>query len=241
MQKVFIVCGYVASGKTTVADAISNKFNASVIRTDDLRKGLFPQDFNHESMPSIEVESWIKSQDEKMIDFQQVINPLTDKSEFTQLVKRYAPKIKEQKEQVYEYAFQVLENELGKGNDVLFDATFSSAEMRERVYRVASSNGIKKAYIIQVVCNEEAVVSRLANRVSGNQDTTSNARQINIFRKVKEEFDASQIQNDNPVIGIKRIVYDTGKHTIVYHGKGDKTVEKLKSILFSLSQQYGGT
>ncbi|MDD2274598.1 MAG: AAA family ATPase [Candidatus Pacebacteria bacterium] len=240
---LFIVCGYVASGKTTVANALSVKADLEIIRTDDLRKKLFPKefDFGGGAPPKAEeISLWLKNNPEA--DLQQVLNPLYSLgSAYTDIVSRYSSKMKEQKEKVYDQAFADLDNLLVSGKNVLFDATFSKVDMRNRAYQAAMKNGLKKVYLVQVVCEENIVNSRLAKRRSGEQSTSSNAKEMDVFRRIKKEFDASQIHEDAPDnISIARIVYDTGTHIIQKYGEEDEETERIEGVLSLLSQRYGG-
>jgi predicted kinase len=245
MANVFIACGYVASGKSTMADALAKTAGLTVIRTDDVRKRLFPKEFDfgsvdlNDSESVQKIESWIMNNPEA--DLQQILNPLSCLgSAYAGIVSKHSSKIKEQKNWVYDQAFAELGRLLNAGVDVLFDATFSSAEMRQRVYRVAVENGAKNVYIIQVVCDQNIVEARLARRVSGKQKTTSNAKELAVFQAVKKEFDESRIQDDVPGINFARIAYDTGKQTIKFFGKEDEATKTIKSVLSILSQMYGG-
>jgi predicted kinase len=244
--KLFITCGYVASGKSTAADAVGKVTNSEIIRTDDVRKKLFPKEFEYgkidlgNSESAKQIEAWIESNDPG-IDFQQVLNPLIafEGEAYVGIINKYSLRIKEQKEEVYDQAFAELNSVLAAGRDVLFDATFSSASMRERAYQIAIKNGVETVYVVQVVCDEAVVESRLTNRSTGKQITTSNAKQMSIFRKVKKEFDESRIQDDDSVV-IKRILYDTGSQEIRQFGKNDKTTKVIKNVVVALSQKYGG-
>jgi len=244
MSKLIIACGYVASGKTTVADALAETAKLSVIRTDDIRKKLFPGKFNFGNVDlnnlesAKKIESWIKNN--QGADLQQVLNPLYSFGAYAELISKYSSKIKEQKKEVYDAAFAELGRLLATGKDILFDATFSSAEMRQKAYRTAVENGAEAVYVIQVVCDEDIVASRLARRVSGDQTTTSNARQLAVFRSVKKEFDESRIQDDVLGISCSRIVYDTGIQAIKQFGEIDETTEMIRSVLFDLSRRHGG-
>lgn len=245
--KLFIVCGYVASGKTVASKELAKVTVADVIRTDDIRKELFPEMMDYKTIDldnpkSAEmIRSWIELRDPR-VDFQQVLNPiLALKNEtYIQIVNRYVSKIREQKEEVYSEAFRRLDKGLAEGKDMLFDATFSKREMREKVYQTAIRNGIKNVYIIQIVCDEEIVEDRLANRRSGGQTTTSNAKQLDVFRIVKKEFDGSRIQDDDPSgLNIIRIVYDTGTQEVFQFGKADGMTEKIrKDVINVLSKKY---
>ena len=189
-----------------------------------------------------EIIKWIKRNDPNEIDFQQVLNPLfaQENETYTQIVQKYISKIKEQKKQVYDEAFLRLSKCLEKDQDVLFDATFSKKGMRERAYQAAIKNGVNNVYIIQIVCDESVIKTRLANRRSGGQATTSNAKQLDIFRLVKNEFDESRIQDDNPKnLNIKRIIYDTGSQEVIQFEKADKTTKRIrKGVIDVLSSKY---
>lgn len=159
---------------------------------------------------------------------------------YIEIVRKYTSKIKEQKEKVYDEAFLILNKNLKEGQDTLFDATFSKKDMRERAYRTAIKNGVSDIYIIQIVCDESVIETRLANRRSGGQETTSNAKQLGIFRLVKNEFDESLIQDDNPKnLDIKRIIYDTGLQEIAQFGDADETTRRIrKDVINVLSSKY---
>jgi len=185
---------------------------------------------------------WIERNDSKKIDFQQVLNPLfAQKNEmYIEIIQKYISKIKEQKKQVYDEAFLRLNKCLEKDQDVLFDATFSKKDMREKAYQVAIKNGVSNIYIIQIVCDEDIVKTRLANRRSGDQATTSNAMQIKIFRLVKNEFDKNRIQDDDPKgLNIKWIVYDTGSQEVIQFEDTDEITKMIrKDVIDILSSKY---
>ena len=170
------------------------------------------------------------------------MNPLfaQENETYIKIIQKYVSKIGEQKEQVYNKAFLRLSNCLKKNKSALFDATFSKKDMRERAYQIAIKNGVNNVYIIQIVCSEKVVGQRLANRRSGGQTTTSNAKQLEIFRLVKNEFDESQIQNDNPKgLNIKRIVYNTDSQEVTQFGKTDETTRKIREdVIDVLSKKY---
>jgi predicted kinase len=246
--KLCIVCGYIASGKTTVADKLAEVTGSDVIRTDDIRKEIFPAqiDFGLINLKNPEesakkIETWINANDSKAIDFQQTLNPLfSQKEEYSKIVGKYAGKIQEQKRKVYDEAFLKLDKGLEKGRDMLFDATFSKRDMRKRVYQAAVRNGIKKVYIVQVICSESIIKARLANRRSGQQQTTSNAKELEIFRIVKKEFDESRIEEDDlSELSVSRIVYDTGSQEVLLSGKYDIVTEKIrKDVINVLLEKY---
>lgn len=246
MSKLFLVCGYVASGKTTVANFLAKEAELIVIRTDDIRKRLFPKEFPFESVDlndSIEsvekIKSWIKNN--PGVDLQQVLNPLYPFGDaYTEIISMYSSEMGKQKKEVYDKAFVELDEMLSVGRDVLFDATFSNAEMRQRAYRIAAKNDVEKIYAVCVFCDESIVVSRLAKRRSGEQATTSNARDVAVFRAVKKEFDESRIQDDVPGVNFFRIAYNTGTQTARFFGEKDKTTQMIKNVLSLLSRAYGG-
>jgi len=247
--RLFLVCGYVASGKTKTADLLAEVTGSNIIRTDDIRKELFPEeldygqfDLNNTEESAEKIDAWIRTRDPRNIDFQQILNPLfaVRSQTYGEIINKYADKIKEQKEEVYSEAFRRLDKGLAEGKNMLFDATFSKREMREKAYQTAIRNGVKKVYIIQIVCDEEIIEDRLAKRRSGVQATTSNAKQLEVFRIVKKEFDESRIQNDNPSdLNIIRIVYNTGSQEVFQFGKADVVTEKIrKDAINVLSKKY---
>jgi predicted kinase len=248
MNNVVLVGGYVAAGKSSVRKALRESFNIRVVSTDDLRKELFPLELDYRAInlknpkdAARKIKSWIKVNDPKKIDFQQVLNPLVglDDSLYVEILQKYAPKIKEQKTEVYDKAFADFDRMLADGRNVIFDATFSKRSMRERAYQIISKNGIKNVYIVQVICDEDIVRFRLENRKTGNQITNSNAKQLEIFRIVKKEFDESEIQKDSPKgLKVSRIVYDTGNKKVELFGESDETVLRILKKLEDLSRKY---
>lgn len=236
MGRMYLVTGYVASGKTTVANQLASATKAEVIHTDDVRKELFPLGFGYdkENPASPEtIEQWIGSNDKNKIDFQQVLDPLTELSGtgYRQLFDKYAPLIKGQNDMVYETCFDRLDGHLSAGRDVVFDATFSKMELRDNAYRIARKHGIQKAYIVQVVCSEEAVKARLEARTKDTLGTlTSNAKQLEVFRIVKDRFDKSRMDLDNPEsVKLRRLVYDTANQTRELIGERDEVTDMIET------------
>lgn len=236
MGKLYMVAGYVASGKTTVADQLASAAKAEAIHTDDVRKELFPLEFDYsleKPLSPERIERWIVSNDKNKIDFQQVLNPLTELSgaEYRRIFDAYRPLIKAQNDKVYEASFERLNAHISSGRDVIFDATFSNREHRERAYEAAKKHGINDVYIIQIICSEDAVKARLEARTKDASGTlTSNAKQLEIFRIVKDKFDSSRIDLDNPEsVRLKRLVYDTANQTKELIGERDETTDMLET------------
>ena len=245
--RFFMPLGYVASGKSTVAEELAYKTGAGLISTDDIRKELFTESMDYtgildEPSPAKIIEGWIESKDKDLIDFQHLLNPILELEDeaYRKIVNKYEHKIPEQKKVVYDTAFDRLDTYISEGSDVIFDATFSKKDMRQRAYETAVRNGLDKVYIIQVVCDADIVKKRLENRVDGKQSTTSNAKQLEIFDIIKKEFDSSHIESDNPLdLDISRIVYDTGTQEIMTYGFEDKTTEMIRTdVLNPLTEKY---
>ncbi|MEA2004351.1 MAG: AAA family ATPase, partial [archaeon] len=182
------------------------------------------------------------SKDKSLIDFQHLLNPIREFEDeaYRAIVNTYMHKIPEQKKVVYDTAFDLLDTQISDGKDVIFDATFSKKEMRQRAYETAIRNGLDKVYLVQVVCDADIVKKRLENRANGKQSTTSNAKQLEIFEIIKKEFDSSHVESDNPLnLDISRIVYDTGRQEIMTYGFEDKTAEMIKTdVLNPLIEKY---
>ena len=246
-SRLFMSIGYVASGKSTVAEELADRTGARLISTDDIRKELFTEYMDYtdilDNPPSAEIISdWIESKDKALIDFQHLLNPIREFEDesYRTIVNTYMHKISEQKKVVYDTAFNLLDTQISEGNDVIFDATFSKKEMRQRAYETAIRDGLDEVYIIQVVCDADIVKKRLENRAKGKQSTTSNAKQLEIFDLIKKEFDSSHIESDKPLdLDISRIVYDTGKQEIMIYGFEDETTEMIeKDVLTPLTEKY---
>ncbi len=244
---LFLVCGYVASGKTTVSNELAEYFNSEIIRTDDIRKELFPTELNHglinleEDNAPEKIDNWLAGENMESVDFQQVLNPLREYEEFSNIINKYDSRIGIQKEKVYKEAFSKCENSLSRGKSIIFDAAFSNKSPRNKMYDIAKNTGLDNIYILEVLCNEETVVSRLKNRKNGKNLLTSNAKEIEMYRKVKEEFDKSDIESDSPeCLNLKRFVYHTDSQKVEFYGEEDKVTNEIrKGVLEPLTERYG--
>ena len=241
---VFLVVGYVASGKSTVADELCKVMGACIVRTDEIRREIFPLVFDYSKvdfskrLSQGKIREWIDANDKDKIDFQQVLNPLMELKDdgYREIVREYRHNICVQRDKVYDACFERVEKFLLRGEDVIFDATFSRREMRMRVYDVLRRRGVDDVYIVQVVCGLDAVKRRLLKRMGG----MSNARQVEIYDIVKREFDESRIDLDNPEgISVRRVVYhsDTGEVEVI--GKRDDTLDMIvNEVIGVLRKRY---
>ncbi|MBW6451700.1 MAG: AAA family ATPase [DPANN group archaeon] len=241
---LYLVCGYMASGKSTVSNELKNTIDAKLITTDDLRKDMFPLEFDYKSIGFVDssiipiVNEWFNSNDLELIDFQQVLILLrtigSDKSKA--IVGMCLDQIKIQKAKVYDSAFNLLDTYLSCGYSVIFDAIFSNKSLRDRAYSIASSNGLDEIYLLQVVCGEDTVKASLEARIYNPNLTTSNAKQLEIYHLQKSEFDKSHIELDNPKdLDLKRLVYHTDTNEIESYGCEDSIVLGLKSVFKGLT------
>ncbi len=227
--KVFLVVGYVAAGKSTVADELCNVTGGCILRTDDVRREIFPLVFDYGGegvVPADMIREWIDANDKDKIDFQQVLNPMMESKddECREIVREHRHKICVQRDKVYDACFGRLDECLLRGEDVIFDATFSRREMRMRVYDVLRRRGVDKVYVVQVVCGVDAVKVRLSERAGG----VSNARQVEIYNIVRREFDESRIDEDKPEgIGVRRVVYHSDTGEMVVSGERDDTLDMI--------------
>jgi|GEM_PF-1397192 len=239
---VFLVAGYVASGKSTVADELCKVMGACIVRTDEIRKEIFPLVFDYgrtDMVPADMIRKWIDANDKDKIDFQQVLNPLMELKDdgYREIVREYRQNICVQRDKVYDACFERMDECLLRCEDVIFDATFSRREMRMKVYDVLRRRGVDKVYVVQVVCGRDAVKERLLKRRVG----VSNAQQVEIYDIVKREFDKSRIDEDKPEgISVRRVVYhsDTGDVDVI--GGRDDTVDMIvDEVIGVLRKRYG--
>lgn len=248
--KLFLVIGYVASGKSTVSDELAHVFGAEIISTDDIRREIFPLEPDYlkinldEPASMHKIIEWIKSNDIKKINFQAVLNPMTERADkdYRQIIDRYGRLIEKQKDEVYETAFERLDCFLSNDKYVVFDATFSKRTMREKAYEIARRRRVKDVYVIQVICNRDAVKERINARKKVGTEVTSEARQLEIYDLVKKEFDESGIELDKPKnIGLKRVVYHTDTYEIEKYGELDSIMEIIeKNVIDTLIGRYRG-
>lgn len=243
--KLFLVIGYVASGKSTVASRLALEAGASMIRTDDIRRKIFPLTVDYrrrEEWTAQRIIEWIESNDKDKINFQEVLNPLLESTdnEYRDIIDKYGHFIEEQKKLVYEKAFERLSEYLEQGKSVVFDGTFSKRRMRERAYEAALRSGLKNVYIIQVMCGRDVVKERIAARRREGPSVTSEAKELEIYDIIKKEFDESGIELDEPKgLSIKRIVYNTDTYVFKLHGEEDDVTEMIeKEVLGTLIKRY---
>ncbi|MFH1432734.1 MAG: AAA family ATPase [archaeon] len=244
-QKLYIVCGYVASGKTTVASLLRRITGARAISTDEIRKEMYPLVFNYglKKIASAErIKEWIESNDADKINFQEVLNPLLEfkEREYKKIIYEYNHFVREQKEKVYRRAYSLLDEYLSSGDDVIFDATFSKMEMRYEAYDVSLRHGVKDVYILQVLCSRDEVAGRLSLRKKMGRKSASEAKQLEIYDLVKMEFDRSRIDLDDPTgINLRRIVYHTDTYDVEEFGERDDTVEMIVvKVIGALIKRY---
>ncbi len=238
---VFLVMGYVASGKSTVADEICNVTGACIVHTDEIRREIFPLVFDYGGKgvaPADTIREWIDANDKDRIDFQQVLNPLMGSVDTgcREIVCEYMHNICVQRDKAYDASFDRLDKFLLHGEDVIFDATFSRREMRMRAYDILRMRGVDKVYVVQVVCGADVVKERLLKRRAG----ISNARQVEIYDVVKKEFDESRIDEDKPEgISVRRVVYHSDTGDVEVFGERDDTVDMIvDEVIGVLRKRY---
>ena len=248
--KLYLVIGYVVSGKSTVSNQLQSVTNAEIIRTDKMRKQMYDLEFDYSDVDLGEISSadeiwqWIEQNDSGRIDFQQVANPLLalEESEYAEIVDMCMREMLAQSENVYNACFRNIFELLSESKDAIFDATFSDSEHRTRAYDIAGNAGIENVYIIQVMCGEDAARSRLESRAEGLSDAEkSNAVQMEIYRIIKNDFDKSHIDLDDPEsVTVKRIVYHTDSHDIELFGEPDSVTEMIESdVIDVLTERFG--
>ena len=239
--RVFLVVGYVASGKSTVADEIFKVTGGCIVRTDEIRREIFPLVFDYDgkgAAPADMIRKWIDVNDKDKIDFQQVLNPLMGSADagYREIVREYRHNICVQRDKAYDASFERLDKFLLRGEDVIFDATFSWREMRMRAYDVLRRRGVDTVYVVQVMCGADVVKERLLKRRAG----VSNARKVEIYDIVKKEFDESRIDEDKPEgISVRRVVYHSDTHDVEVFGERDDTVDMIvDEVVGSLRKRY---
>lgn len=244
---LYLVLGYVASGKTTVVNVLSDVTGAEIICTDEIRNEIFPLVFDYskidlkDPMSVDKIKTWIDSNDRDKINFQAVLNTLSElkNGEYRQIIDEYSYMIGKQKEMVYGVCLLRLKEYLLQEKDVVFDGTFSKRERRYKVYDIARKCGIKNVYIVQVMCRRDVVEGRLLLRKK-NDSLKSYAREVEIYDIVKKEFDESRIESDDPIgINLRRIVYHTDGYEVEMYGEHDEIVDMiLEKVIRVLRKRY---
>lgn len=93
---------------------------------------------------------------------------------------RYTP---EEIQATYEEMFSRAVDELGDGNDVVLDATFSDRSNRETITERAASVGSEVVFV-KVEADDETIQKRLANREDDESDAD-----YRVYQEKKESFD----------------------------------------------------
>lgn len=91
----------------------------------------------------------------------------------------------EEKKQVYEAMFEKAGEELGKGKNVVLDATFYKKGLRGDARETADEAGTD-FYMIECVTHEDLLKERIFKR--GKEESESDA-DYEVYKKVKTQFD----------------------------------------------------
>ncbi len=154
-----LITGLPGTGKSTVANHLARRINGQVLRTDAIRKRLFP------------------------------------KPSYTE----------EEKEIVYKSLFLITENLLKVKSNVVLDGTFYKKDLRQQIYRTATSTR-SKLIVVECIASEDAIGRRMKRRKKRKRRGLSDADE-EVYTKLKKEYE--QIDSDHIVLDTSRPLNET--------------------------------
>lgn len=193
-NKCILICGLPGVGKSTLANALSKKLNAKILRTDEIRDELFSSplltklDNSGKNILDSDISKFMALSEKELmkINLQSVLFYL-NKSELPEEFKRFLQQlIEKQKKIVYEEFYKRLESMLEKHN-VILDATFSSESSREAVKRIGEKCNASY-YVIKCVCDESIVRKRLERSERLKRERAGSKAGIYAYEIVKKSW-----------------------------------------------------
>jgi predicted kinase len=110
---------------------------------------------------------------------------------------------------VYDEMFRLGEELAGKGESILFDATFVSQSLRRRAAEVAAKN--RKRFVIQQTqCPQDVSLRRISERSKDNYESNALTEQAYLNNKKKfEPVDLEDLKRLFPALNILHLLVDT--------------------------------
>jgi hypothetical protein len=110
---------------------------------------------------------------------------------------------------VYDEMFRLGEELAGKGESILFDATFVSQSLRRRAAEVAAKN--RKRFVIQQTqCPQGISLRRISERSKENYESNALTEQAYLNNKKKfEAVDLEDLKRLFPTLNILHLLVDT--------------------------------
>ena len=151
---IWVICGLIASGKSTIADALADAMQITVLRSDAVRKKLFE---NHDSAPGeAEFGAGIYSADATALTYGKLL--------------------------------LLAQEEIEHGNSVILDATFSQADFRREVLRLAEDMDTNILFV-ECRCRESLIRDRLRRRETTAPISDARLKHLQAFKSGYEAPD----------------------------------------------------
>lgn len=214
-----IVCGLPGTGKSVTANQIASDIDATILRTDSIRKEMFKKSGLEEVLSS---PNPFQFDLEFVFDRQKVIP-----EKFQRLIWR-------QKELVYDKLLEQISKLLQKGSNLVLDATVYNKEAREKIYEMVRKADAK-VFLVECVCSEGELKKRFERRTR-RPNGLSYVDKMEIYQTLKSIFQ-DPLKDGKPII-----VYDTGRQKTESHNFSDedkKELEKLEDSLEKIRLRYG--
>jgi hypothetical protein len=174
-----LTCGYVGTGKTTVAEYLSSDLGAELLSTDAIRKEMFkPTDGKEIESLRNNPEELMKKNRTAYFDRQPEIPP-----EMQRLIDI-------QRKVTYDELREKTTDLLKDGRNVVLDGTFFRKELRERFYDAVRESGTfgTNVCLIHCICDEKVVAKRMAERKEHN-NTDSDVEKMDLYNNIKASFE----------------------------------------------------
>jgi aminoglycoside phosphotransferase family enzyme/predicted kinase len=190
---LIILSGLPGTGKTSVAQELSQELAAVVLSTDEMRKRVL-REFG------------------------------------------YAER---KKKRVYDEMFQVAQDQLIKGKNVILDATFFRQELRDKAFRIGQKCQ-ERVFLVEVVCPEDTVKKRLQERKQEKNDFSE--ADYRVYKIIEDKFESLQrehfvVNTENPEQWKKKTRDLANKMRVIE--KQEKVIDRLKTNKnFQLKQTH---
>jgi predicted kinase len=214
-----IVCGLPGTGKSITANQIANDIDATVLRTDSIRKDAFKQGT---------VEEALKSSNPFQLDLESIFD--REKS----IPEKMQRLIWKQKELVYDKLLKQVSEVLAKNLNIVLDVTAYKKDARKRIYEIVKKASTK-VFLVECVCEEETLKKRFEKRAR-KPDVFSYVDKMEIYNILKSKFEDPR-EDGKPIL-----IYDTGIQKFEvknFSDEDEEELEKLKDSLEKLRLRFG--